>query len=176
MGRPRSHPRGLGVAFGPTLDPSRAGPMATPGPWGGRVAIPGSRGGLRASPRWPPQALHGHPRPLGGGRAATPGPWGGHPRGLGLARTWGWPSGQPFCPGVTHRQLGCHRRPRSTPTPTPPAGRPIGGDSGCGGSSGGLGWVGGDGEWGWVSAAWVYEFGMIGCFHPMVLWCAKLTC
>jgi len=39
-----------------------------------------------------------------------------------------------------------------------------------------LGWVGGDGEWGWVSAGWVYEFGVIGCFHPMVLWCAKLTC
>jgi hypothetical protein len=34
-----------------------------------------------------------------------------------------------------------------------------------------LGWVGGDGEWGWV-----YEFGVIECFHPMVLWCTKLTC
>jgi len=49
-------------------------------------------------------------------------------------------------------------------------GRPIGGDSGCGGSGGGLGWVGGDGERGWVSA------GVIGCFQTMVLWCAKLTC
>jgi hypothetical protein len=21
-----------------------------------------------------------------------------------------------------------------------------------------------------------HEFGVIGCFHPIVLWCAKLTC
>jgi hypothetical protein len=32
MGRSRGHPRGLGVAFRPTLDPSRAGSMATLGP------------------------------------------------------------------------------------------------------------------------------------------------
>jgi hypothetical protein len=40
MGRPRGHPRGLSVAFEPTLDPSRAGPMATPGFGGGILANP----------------------------------------------------------------------------------------------------------------------------------------
>jgi hypothetical protein len=75
MGRSCGHPRGLGVAFGPTLDPSRAGPMATPG----STLPPLATGG------W----LRGSPRSLGRPR--------GHPRGLGLARTWGWPSGHPFC-------------------------------------------------------------------------------
>jgi hypothetical protein len=58
MGRPRGHPRGLGVAFKPTLDPSRVGLMATPGPAQPppvHEAVPrpspGSGGGLRASPR-----------------------------------------------------------------------------------------------------------------------------
>jgi hypothetical protein len=27
-----------------------------------------------------------------------------------------------------------------------------------------------------VLAGWVYEFGVIESFHPIVLWCAKLTC
>jgi hypothetical protein len=88
------------------------------------------RGWPRGYPR-PMGRQRGHPRGLGvafgptldpsrAGPMATPSPARPpqalrcHPRGLGLARTWGWPSGQPFCPG---RLRFC--RPRSTPTPTP---------------------------------------------------------
>jgi hypothetical protein len=82
----------------------------------------------------------------------------GHPQGLGVA----------FGPTLLS---GRHSPSPQVDSDSDFAGRPIGGDSGCGGSGGGLGWVGGDGEWGWV-----YEFGVIECFHPMVLWCTKLTC
>jgi hypothetical protein len=63
MGRSCCHPRGLGVAFGPILDPSRAGPIATPG----SAQPPPATGG------WP----RGYPRSMGRPR--------GHPRGLGVA-------------------------------------------------------------------------------------------
>jgi hypothetical protein len=31
-------------------------------------------------------------------------------------------------------------------------------------------------ERGCVLVGWVSEFGVIVCFHPLVIWCAKLTC
>jgi hypothetical protein len=52
--------------------------------------------------------------PLAAGGWSRGYPWSmgrpcGHPRGLRLARTWGWPSGQPFCSGITHHWVcpGC---------------------------------------------------------------------
>jgi hypothetical protein len=131
MGWLRGHPRGLGVAFEPTLDPSRAGPMATPGP-----------------ARPPP--VHGV--------ASWPPPRSGVGPNLGVA----------FGPTL---MSGRYSPSAQVNSDFDSADRPIGGGFRCGGRGGGLGWVDGDGdgEWGWVSAGWVYEFGVIGCFHPMVL-------
>jgi len=97
--------------------------------------------------RWPPQALRGHPRTLGGGCAATPCPLGGRAATPGV---WGWPEprgglrANPFVrASLTVAQVDSES-----------VDGPIGGDSGCGG---GLGWVGGDGELGWVSGDWVFS-------------------
>jgi hypothetical protein len=72
MGRPRSHPWGLGVAFGLDLNGSRAGPMATPG---SARPTPGSGVGLNLGVAFGPTFLSGStptPTPPAGPLVATP--------------------------------------------------------------------------------------------------------
>jgi len=92
---PRGLPRGLGVAFGPPLDGSRVCPKATPGHWGVAARLPLVHGAVARPSRDLGVAFGPTLDPSRASLMATPG-LRGHPRGLGLARTWGWPSGQPF--------------------------------------------------------------------------------
>jgi hypothetical protein len=89
---PRRTPK-IGNSMDDTTEPNEVGSPACSSwtqSWSGVAFGP-------ALDPWPPQALHGHPGSMGCLR--------GHPRGLGLARTWGWPSGQPFCSGQLRLRL-----------------------------------------------------------------------
>jgi hypothetical protein len=84
MAAPRGYPRSMGRPCGHPRGLGVAfGPTLDPSRAGPMATL-----GLA----WPPPTTGGWPR--------------GYPRGLGLARTWGWPSGQPFRRPGGRRSVG----------------------------------------------------------------------